>query len=227
MKRIYTRTGDAGTTGIHGGTRVPKDDARIEANGDLDELNCQIGIVRSMLRCRVKPGTNEVTKDGFEGVAAGGFSDSGHFFCPRDEKPEQRSPADDVLSCVQNNLMTVMSIVATPAAEREKNPNQLPDNLIEDCEKTIDTLTLQAGEGHHFLLPGGTPLAAQLQMARAICRRAERRLWTLHRQDPLPETILQYVNRLSDLFFVMARCELSAQDWPEERWKAFAYKNQK
>ncbi|MBR1538453.1 MAG: ATP:cob(I)alamin adenosyltransferase, partial [Bacteroidales bacterium] len=74
---------------------------------------------------------------------------------------------------------------------------------------------------------GGTPLAARLQLARAVCRRAERRLWTLHRQDPLPEAILQYINRLSDLLFVMARCELSREDWPEERWKAFAYKNQR
>jgi len=63
-------------------------------------------------------------------------------------------------------------------------------------------------------------------MARAICRRAERRLWTLHRIDPVPEIILQYVNRLSDLLFVMARHELARQYWPEDRWQAFAYKNQ-
>ncbi|MGX8707993.1 MAG: ATP:cob(I)alamin adenosyltransferase, partial [Bacteroidales bacterium] len=85
----------------------------------------------------------------------------------------------------------------------------------------------QAGPGLHFLLPGGTPLAAQLQLARAVCRRAERHLWALNRRDSVPEEILQYINRLSDLFFVMARCELARQDWPEERWKAFAYKNRK
>ena len=62
-------------------------------------------------------------------------------------------------------------------------------------------------------------------MARAICRRAERRLWTLNRQDPVPEEILKYINRLSDLFFVMARCALVRQNLPEERWKAFTYKN--
>ena len=120
-----------------------------------------------------------------------------------------------------------MSLVATPAAERAENPNALPESLVADCEATIDALTEQIGPGLHFLLPGGTPLAAQLQLARAVCRRAERRLWTLHRQDPLPDNILQYINRLSDLFFVMARCELARQDWPEERWKAFAYKNQR
>ena len=196
MNRIYTRTGDAGTTGIHGGSRVPKDDPRIEANGDLDELNCQIGVVRSMLRGPVEPGLTEMQWD--EG-----------------------------LHRIQQNMMTVMSLVATPSAERAKNPNELPENLVADCELAIDALTEQAGPGLHFLLPGGTPLAAQLQLARAVCRRAERRLWALHRQDPVPEAILQYINRLSDLFFVMARCELARQDWPEERWKAFAYKNRK
>ena len=91
----------------------------------------------------------------------------------------------------------------------------------------MDVLTEESGPGLHFLLPGGTPLAAQLQMARAICRRAERRLWTLNRQDPVPEEILKYINRLSDLFFVMARCDLARQNWPEERWKAFTYKNKR
>ena len=63
MNRSYTRTGDAGTTGIHGGSRVPKDDPRIEANGDLDELNCQLGVVRSMLRGPVEPGLTEMQWD--------------------------------------------------------------------------------------------------------------------------------------------------------------------
>jgi ATP:cob(I)alamin adenosyltransferase len=191
MSRIYTRTGDQGTTGIHGGAHVPKDDPRIEANGTLDELNCQIGIIRSML------------------------------------SREASEMYDELLHTIQKTLMTVMSQVATPAADRDKNPNPLPDNLVVDCETTMDHLTEEAGPGLHFLLPGGTPLAAQLQMARALCRRAERRLWTLHRIDPVPETILQYINRLSDLFFVMARHELARQKWPEERWQAFAYKNQK
>ncbi|MBQ9397054.1 MAG: cob(I)yrinic acid a,c-diamide adenosyltransferase [Bacteroidales bacterium] len=193
--RIYTRTGDAGTTGIHGGTRVPKDNIRIEANGDLDELNCHLGVIRSMLTAL--------------------------------SEAEQRAGWDELLHEVQRNLMTVMSLVATPAAEREKNPNTLPEDLVAQCEATMDALTEESGPSLHFLLPGGTPLTAQLQLARAVCRRAERRLWALHRVDPLPDLILQYINRLSDLLFVMARRELARQDWPEERWKAFAYKNQR
>ena len=219
-KRIYTRTGDRGTTGIHGGERVPKDDIRIEANGALDELNCQIGIVRSLL----------ISANSNEGRTGEGHSDKAELaegsFRSAGRKPETQS-FDEILHKVQVNLMTIMSHVATPSAKRAQNPNPLPENLVSDCEKLIDALTEKAGENGYFLLPGGTPLAAQLQMARAICRRAERRLWTLHRQDPLPEEILTYINRLSDLFFVMARVELNAQQWPEERWKAFTYKNKK
>lgn len=212
MNRIYTRTGDNGTTGIHGGARVPKDDPRIEANGDLDELNCHIGIIRSMLsECR----------DGW-------FLDREPFSASETKtRGTERTSVDRIFHIIQKNLMIVMSQVATPSAEREKNPNVLPETLVSECEATMDALTEQAGPSLHFLLPGGTPLAARLQLARAVCRRAERRLWTLHRQDPLPEAILQYINRLSDLLFVLARCELARQDWPEERWQAFSYKNQK
>lgn len=186
MKRIYTRTGDKGMTGIHGGERVPKDDIRIEANGTLDELNAVLGIIRTLL------------------------------------------PAEDSLQenlhGIQRDLMTVMSLVATPSAKRDINPNSLPQDLVSSCEAMIDRLTEQAGTSEAFLLPGGTPAAAHLQLARTVCRRAERHLWSLHRQDPLPEDILQYVNRLSDLFFTMARLDLQRQSWPEERWQAFAYK---
>ena len=151
MKRVYTQTGDKGTTGIHGGARVPKDDIRIEANGCLDELNAVIGIVRSML----------AAEDGWQ----------------------------ELLHAVQRELL-------------------MTDN-------------------GYFLLPGGTPISAQLQFARTVARRAERRLWTLHRQDPVNEDILRFINRLSDLFFVMARMEMQRQDWPEEKWQEFAYKRKR
>lgn len=212
MNRIYTRTGDRGTTGIHGGTRVPKDDIRIEANGTLDELNCQLGVVRSLLSER----------------SDGRYLVSEHFSASETNTGGANLASyDDILHEMQTNLMIVMSQVATPAADRDKNPNPLPEHLVADCEASIDALLSETGPSLHFILPGGTPLAAQLQLARAVCRRVERRLWTLHRQDPLPEAILQYINRLSDLLFVLARCELARQDWPEERWQSFAYKNQR
>lgn len=186
MRRIYTRTGDEGTTGIHGGERVPKDDIRIEANGTIDELNAVIGIVRSLL------------------------------------PPEHDWQL--LLQTIQTELMVVMSHVATPSGIRAANPNVLSDDLPTRCEQAMDEMMTQLTDNGYFILPGGTPLAAQLQFARTVARRAERRLWTLHRADELPMVILTLFNRLSDLFFVMARVELQQQEWPEERWQAFAYK---
>lgn len=186
MKRIYTRTGDKGTTGIHGGERVPKDDIRIEANGCLDELNALIGVVRSLL------------------------------------EPEHEW--NGLLYDIQRNLMVVMSLVATPSAIRHKNPNTLDKNIVTDIEHKLDEFSSEVEELGFFILPGGTVVSAQLQLARTVARRAERRLWTLNRKDAVPEDILKYVNRLSDLFFVMAKLEMQKQNWPEERWNLFAYK---
>lgn len=187
--RIYTRGGDKGRTGIHGGERVDKDDIRIEANGTLDEVNAELGLVRSLL-----PPEHEWQK---------------------------------LLGKLQREMMVVMSHVATPSALREKNPNPLPVGLAAFCELHIDVLSAQMEENGYFILPGGTLVAAHLQKARTIVRRAERRLWTLNRKDPVPESILQFVNRLSDLLFVMARYEMFREGSPEERWQSFLYKKKK
>lgn len=128
------------------------------------------------------------------------------------------------LHTTQRNLMSVMSHVATPSAIRDQNPNILPEGMVADCEQMIDALTVQMDDDGYFILPGGTLVSSQLHWARVVCRRAERRLWTLHRKDEIPELILSYMNRLSDLFFIMARFEMHQQQWPEERWQAFTYK---
>lgn len=184
--KIYTKGGDRGTTGIHGGERVPKDDIRIEANGTLDELNATIGVVRAYLQ-------------------------------PDD-------PLQEILFRIQKEMMVVMSHVATPAAIRERNPNALADDLVSFCENTIDNLTAQMSASSYFILPGGTVVSAHLHMARTLARRAERRLWTLHKQDEVTEKILIFINRLSDLFFTMARFEMQRHGTTEERWKHFLYK---
>lgn len=189
MRKIYTRTGDEGMTGIHGGERVPKDDIRIEANGCLDELNTLLGIIRSML-----PETDEW---------------------------------QEKLYFIQRSMMIVMSHVATPSAIRDSNPNELPQGLDKFCEDWMDVMMSQLEDNGYFILPGGTPLAAQLQNARAVARRAERRLWTLNRTDEVPGEILRFINRLSDLLFVMARFEMQRQQWPEEKWMKFSYKRKK
>lgn len=189
MRKIYTRTGDEGMTGIHSGERVPKDDIRIEANGCLDELNTLFGVIRSML-----PET-----DGWQ----------------------------EKLYFIQRNMMIVMSHVATPSAIRDRNPNELPQDLDKFCEDWMDEMMPQIEDNGYFILPGGTPLAAQLQYARAVARRAERRLWTLDRTDAVPREILRFINRLSDLLFVMARFEMQRQQWQEEKWLKFSYKRKK
>ncbi|NMB36441.1 MAG: cob(I)yrinic acid a,c-diamide adenosyltransferase [Bacteroidales bacterium] len=131
------------------------------------------------------------------------------------------------LFTIQRNIMIVMSHVATPSAIRAQNPNILPPDLVEFCEKMMDELTAQMEENDYFVLPGGTPLAAHLQFARAVARRAERRLWTLNKQDEVPQLILRFMNRISDLFFVMARFEMWQQNRGEEKWHNFSYKRKK
>lgn len=187
--RIYTRGGDKGKTGIHGGQRVEKDDIRIETNGCLDELNSMIGVVRAFLASEHE----------------------WHLLLYR----------------IQKEIMVVMSNVATTFELRDKNPNPIDSEIVLYCEKQIDLLTEAMGGNADFILPGGTLISSHLHMARTIARRSERRLWTLHRNDPLPEIVLQFVNRLSDLFFVMARYEMFQQGTPEEKWKDFLYKRKK
>ncbi|MDL2251849.1 cob(I)yrinic acid a,c-diamide adenosyltransferase [Odoribacter sp. OttesenSCG-928-J03] len=187
--KIYTKGGDKGKTGIHGGTRVDKDDIRIEANGNLDELNSVIGIVRAYL------------------------------------SPDHEW--QKVLFRIQHEMMVVMSHVATPSAIREQNPNALDLSVVTFCEAQIDKLTDMMGENNFFILPGGNLISSHLQFARAVARRAERSLWTLNREDALPEIILQFINRLSDLFFVMAKYELFSTGNAEEKWKDFLYKKKK
>lgn len=162
MKQIYTRTGDRGTTSLRDGVRVPKDDPRIEANGQIDHLNAMLGIVRSMM------------------------------------------PGDDADAClihaVQRELMTVMSLIATP--DGCDNPRQLhAGEITYRLEAAIDQAAYQGG----FVIPGGgSRLAAFIHMARTQARTVERRLWSLHRMHPLDESVLAMVNRLSDYLFILA-----------------------
>lgn len=186
MRRIYTRTGDSGTTAIHGGLRVPKTDVRIEANGCIDELNVAIGAVRTSLP-------------------------SGHEWQP-------------FLKEIQLNLMTAMSLVATRCDMRTQNPNSLPDDLVALLEREIDEINFQCVPATSFILPGGTPLASELHQARVLARKAERWLWRLHEEDAVPSEILIYLNRLSDLFFIMTRYELQQSECSEEIWREFGYK---
>lgn len=125
---------------------------------------------------------------------------------------------------IQLNLMTSMSLVATRSDMREKNPNSLPNDLVEKIERHIDNINSVCFPTDSFILPGGTPLASALHQARVSARKAERQLWRLHEVDAVPEEILKYLNRLSDLFFIMARLELQQSEHKEEIWREFGYK---
>lgn len=171
--KIYTRTGDAGETGLFGGQRVRKDHVRVEAYGDVDELNSLLGVCCVQLEV--------------EGQAA----------------------LVERLRGIQAELFTVGANLATPAPEdggRETSYiPKLPEGAIEVLEGWIDEGDGELEPLKNFILPGGTPAAASLHLARTVCRRAERRAVTLSHEAHVGPEMVRYLNRLSDLLFTWAR----------------------
>ena len=161
LNRIYTRTGDAGTTGLVDGSRVAKDDARMAAIGDVDEANSAIGVA-------------------LVAVAAG--------------------PVRDELGRVQNDLFDLGADLATPLAI--DGALRVVAAQVERLEAAIDALTHAIPPLTSFILPGGSPGAAGVHLARAIVRRAERSVAAVPAVSPVAAT---YINRLSDYLFVAAR----------------------
>jgi len=168
LSRIYTKSGDAGETGLGDGTRVPKDHARVAAYGEVDELNAALGLVVST--------------------------------CPD-------CPEAAFLRAVQNDLFDVGADLCVPPAPDEKAGQALRVTALqaERLEQAIDRLNERLEPLRSFVLPGGTPAAAHLHLARTVCRRAERAVVTLMRAEPVNPQVLIYLNRLSDFLFVLAR----------------------
>lgn len=167
--KIYTKTGDAGSTGLFGGGRVPKDDDRVEAYGDVDELNAVIGVARA-----VEP-------------------------MPR---------IDEVLVPIQRDLFAIGALLATPDLEKmaqHLEKARIDDARIRDLERAIDDAESELEPLRSFILPGGSPKAASLHVARTVCRRAERHVVHLQHGVELPPLAIIYLNRLSDLLFTLAR----------------------
>ena len=186
--KIYTRAGDTGKTGLLSGERVDKDDARIECNGDIDEVTSTIGYLRTKL--------------------------------PADHDWQKR------LHRIQVELMNVMSHIAVTEEGRSKMTMPLPTEEAAFLEDWMDEIEDSLGSAsEHFLVPGGTEVAALCHVIRTQVRRAERRLITLHHQDPVDPSILKMVNRLSDLFYKLSRRELHDSGMDEERWKVFKAKD--
>ncbi len=164
--KIYTRTGDAGQTGVIGG-RVGKNDIRIEAYGTIDELNCFIGQAASLMN-----------------------------------EPVYRDMKADLLR-IQHELFDC----GADLARLNPSPGQykVEGGMIERLEAWIDRYEAETPPLTRFIMPGGSPVSAALHVCRAVCRRAERRVVALAESQPANEEVRRYLNRLSDLFFTMAR----------------------
>ena len=178
--KIYTKTGDDGTTGLFGGERVPKDAERIDAYGTVDELNAVIGIVR----CQNK----NPKLDGF-------------------------------LHKVQNDLFNLGADLATPMKVKNDYITRIQSKDSERLEKWIDELDAELPALTNFILPGGHPSAAYLHLARNVCRRAERLTVGLSHKESISSEVLIYLNRLSDLLFVLARWINLREGTAEIKWE--------
>ncbi len=180
--KIYTKTGDLGDTGLIDGSRVPKDDPRVSACGDIDELQAMLGVIKA-------------------GLAA-------------------ESPLSSSLIAIQRDLFSLSARLADPRdtiAER-KDKVVIDEPRVEALEREIDKREAELPPLKAFILAGGGNAGAQLHLARTICRRAERAVVGLARQFNIDPVIITYLNRLSDLLFVMARHENRLANQPEDIW---------
>ncbi len=184
ITKVYTRTGDDGTTALGGGQRVDKDAVRIDAYGTVDELNSALG------------------------VAVAG------------ELDEQLAAS---LARIQNELFHLGSDLCILEEDKESMPvPRIETRHVEALEAEIDTLSEELPPLENFIIPGGSTGAAALHLARTICRRAERCVVTLGRAEAINEHALRYLNRLSDLLFVMARAQNARSGRDDVLWDSRA-----
>lgn len=181
--KIYTRIGDGGNTALIGGTKVPKNDLRIETYGTVDELNSWIGMVNDQLA---------------------------------------NAEYKNLLKEIQDRLFTIGSALATDTEKEVKM--QLPDLHTTDVatlENQIDFMTEQLPEMKSFILPGGHVAISSIHIARCVCRRAERLAVSLQQHEVFVDNlVIQYLNRLSDYLFMLARYAAHKLNVPEVPWKA-------
>jgi len=172
LTRIYTKTGDKGTTALGDGRRVSKDAPRIEAFGSVDELNAVLGLAILSLA---------------------------------------DDAAADLLRTIQNDLFDLGADLCVPErpksgrAKRARSPLRITEDHVRPLEQAIDRFNAALDPLTSFVLPGGTAASAWLHLARTVCRRAERRVVALGQRETINAQTIIYLNRLSDLLFVMAR----------------------
>jgi len=183
INKIYTRKGDDGSTGLVGGERVAKDSQRVDAYGELDELNSIVGLARTLA-----------------------------------EKHERQRILTRLVR-LQNEVFDLGSELASPPGSEWKGMIKATPEQAAKLERWIDDFNHQLPELKSFVLPGGTELNSALHMARTVCRRVERKVLALSRNEEVSRDILIYLNRLSDLFFSMARFESFEAGTPEYLWE--------
>lgn len=175
LSKIYTRTGDDGTTGLGDGTRVPKDSARVEAYGTTDELNSVLGVLLAV--------------------------------------PGLPKPVASLLTEVQHELFDLGGELCIPGHV------VITAEHVARLEKALDEFNDPLPPLKEFILPGGGPAAAACHLGRTVARRAERRVWTLARAETVNPEALRYLNRLSDLLFVLARVLARHESGSEVLWR--------
>ena len=177
--KLYTRTGDGGETSLFDGTRARKDDARVDAYGEVDELNAWLGFVRAS---------------------------------------KSDATIDEAVRQIQRDLFALGAQLADPADKLAPRVDKavIADDHVTRLEALIDRLEEGLPPLRRFILAGGTPTGAALHVARTVCRRAERRMVGL--EPPVDPVLVRYVNRLSDLLFVLARYENHRAGAAETEW---------
>jgi cob(I)alamin adenosyltransferase len=196
LTRIYTRTGDDGTTGLVGGQRVKKNALRIETYGTIDELSSVVGLARSALaEVRRKRPVQDAARA--NAVAA---------------------RLDAWLAWTQDVLFNVGSDLATLTQDRWEGMPLVAAGDAAALERAIDEAQRELDPLANFIHPGGAFAGAFLHQARTVCRRAERLLITLNDNEPISRDVIRYVNRLSDALFVWSRWINAALDQPEHLW---------
>jgi cob(I)alamin adenosyltransferase len=180
--KIYTKTGDNGSTGLFGGGRVPKSHPRVQAYGDVDELNAFLGVVLAT-------------------------------------QPMPR--IDDVIAPIQTDLFAIGALLATPDLVKMRQHLEkanITETRIGELERAIDAGDDELEPLKAFIMPGGTPKAAALHVARTVCRRAERHVVDLASETEIPQLAVIYLNRLSDLLFTLARVANKRGGSHEVQW---------
>ena len=175
LTKVYTRTGDQGSTGMADGSRRSKNDARVHCMGEVDELNTCIGMALSLL------------EDG---------------------------PAQQLLFAVQHDLFDVGAELCQPGKYL------ITTDYVEALESSADSFNAGLSELREFILPGGSQVVASLQLARAVCRRVERSLVALGEVETVNPATSKYINRLSDLLFILARAQSKTEGGGEVYWNS-------